>query len=59
MSAQMGVTIFLGSYFGKMLDEKYSLEKKWFTMALTLLSVIIALYFVIKQLNKINNADKK
>lgn len=59
ISAQMGVTIFLGAYSGKLLDEKYPHEKKWFTMALTILSVIIALYFVVKQLNKINNAGKK
>jgi uncharacterized membrane protein YfcA len=57
IAAQMGVTIFLGAYFGKWLDERYPSDKKWFTMALTILSVIIALYMVIKQVNKINEDE--
>lgn len=48
----MGVTIFLGAYFGKQLDEKYPSEKKWFTMLLTLLAVAVALYNFIRQVNR-------
>jgi F0F1-type ATP synthase assembly protein I len=59
IAAQMGATIFLGAYFGKMLDEKYPSNKKWFTMGLTIFSVAIALYMVLKQVNKINEDDKK
>jgi uncharacterized membrane protein YfcA len=53
VAAQMGVTIFLGSYFGKKLDEKYPNEKNYFTIGLTLLSVFVALFIIIKQLNRI------
>jgi hypothetical protein len=42
-----------------MLDEKYPSNKKWFTMGLTIFSVAIALYMVLKQVNKINEDDKK
>jgi len=60
IAAQMGVTVFLGAYFGKYLDDKYPMDKKWFTIGLTLLAVGLSLYSVIKQLNKINeNEDKK
>lgn len=59
IAAQMGVTIFLGAYFGKWLDIKYPQDKKWFTMIFTILSVGISLYMVLKQLNKYNNAQDK
>ena len=57
IAAQMGVTIFLGAYSGKWLDQKFPSERKWFTMIFILLSVGIALYMVINQLNKFNNAQ--
>jgi uncharacterized membrane protein YfcA len=59
IAAQMGITIFLGAYGGKWLDEKYPSDKKWFTMLCTLLSVAIALYMVLKQVNKLNEDDKQ
>ncbi|MCE2711556.1 MAG: AtpZ/AtpI family protein [Cryomorphaceae bacterium] len=52
---QMGATIFLGAYLGKFLDQKYPSDKKWFTIGLTLLSVIISLYNVLRQVNKMND----
>ena len=55
ISFQIGVTIFLGAYFGKHLDAKYNYSKRWFTISLTLLALIISIYSVIKQLEKINN----
>jgi F0F1-type ATP synthase assembly protein I len=55
---QMGATIFLGAYLGKYLDEKYPSGKRWFTIGLTLFSVALALYFVLKQVNRINNEDE-
>lgn len=58
IATQMGVTIFLGAYAGKWLDQKYPSDKKWFTIGLTLLSVAIALYSVLKQVNKLNNSEK-
>jgi uncharacterized membrane protein YfcA len=57
VAIQMGVTIFLGAYFGKMLDEKYPSDKKWFTMSLTILAVFISLYNILNQLKKINKED--
>ena len=58
VAAQMGITIFLGTYFGKWLDLKYPADKKWFTIIFTLLGVGISLYAVLKQLNKINEDNK-
>ena len=55
---QMGITIFLGAYLGKFLDEKYPSNKKWFTIVFTLLAVALALYNVLRQVNKINNEDE-
>ena len=54
IAAQMGGTIFLGAYFGKWLDVRYPMEKKWYTIVFTLLSVTIALICVLRQVNKIN-----
>ena len=55
LASQMGVTIFLGAYFGKYLDAKYQTEKAWFTIALTLFALLASLYSVLKTLNKINH----
>lgn len=53
----MGVTVFLGSYLGKYLDMKYSFSKKWFTIIFTLLSIGISIYFLLRQLKRINEQD--
>ncbi len=50
----MGATIFLGAYAGKWLDQKYPLDKNWFTIGFTLVFVAIALFNVLRQVNKIN-----
>lgn len=57
IAIQMGTTIFLGAYFGKMLDEKYPSGKKWFTMGLTIFAVFISLYLVLQQLKKLNKDE--
>lgn len=49
IAMQMGIIIFAGAYSGQYLDEKYAMEKKIYTMVLTLLSVVLALYLVLKQ----------
>ena len=54
---QMGVTIFIGAYIGKLLDEKYPSEKKWFTIGFTLLFVVLSLYNVLRQVNRLNDED--
>ena len=55
---QMGITIFLGASLGKYLDEKYPNEKNWWTAGLTIFAVAIALYNLIRQVNKLNSDDK-
>jgi len=54
-SFQIGMTIYLGSYIGKYLDLKYTLDKSWFTVLFVLLALIISMYSLIHQLNKLNN----
>lgn len=56
---QMGVVIFAFTYFGMWLDEKYSDEySSFYTIILSLLSVFIALYNVIRQVKNINNNNE-
>jgi O-antigen/teichoic acid export membrane protein len=56
---QMGVVIFAFTYFGMWLDEKYSDESSsFYTITLSLLSVFIALYNVIRQVKNINNNNE-
>ena len=52
---QMGIVIFLFTYFGMWLDEKYSEESSsLYTIIFSLLSVFISLYNVIRQVKNIN-----
>ena len=52
---QMGIVIFLFTYFGMWLDEKYSEgSSSLYTIIFSLLSVFIALYNVIRQVKNIN-----
>jgi len=53
VAAQMGVTIYLGAYFGKKLDISYPNEKNYYTILFTLLGVFIAMFVLVKQLNRI------
>jgi membrane protein DedA with SNARE-associated domain len=50
----MGVTIYLGVMLGKWIDGKISLEKRYFTILFTLISMLIAIYSVIAQLKRFN-----
>tara|TARA_B100000768_G_C11284881_1_gene381713 strand:+ start:1748 stop:1909 length:162 start_codon:yes stop_codon:yes gene_type:complete len=50
----MGVTIYLGAYLGKWLDEKYPSDKNWYTIICTLSAVILALWQLLRQVNKLN-----
>lgn len=54
VAIQMGATIFAGAYLGKFLDHKYEIEAKWFTIVLTLASVGLSLYNVLRQVNRLN-----
>lgn len=53
---QMGIIIFLFTYLGMWLDKKYSGDSSVFTIVLSLLSVFIALYNVIRQVKNLNNS---
>jgi uncharacterized membrane protein len=52
---QMGVIIFLFSYFGSWLDEKYPNEYSAYTIIFSVFSVFLSIYNVIKQVNNLNN----
>ena len=51
---QMGIIIFLFSYLGSWLDEKYANTNNRYVKITTMLGVVIAFYNVIKQVNNLN-----
>jgi len=53
----MGITIYLGAYFGKKLDAHFMTEKKTYTIILTLVAMLISLWSVLAQLKNINKKD--
>ena len=55
---QMGLIIFLGVMLGQWLDEKFKIEGSILTIVFSLLAVFIALYNVIRQVNKMSNDNK-
>jgi len=58
MGFQMIATIGLGVYGGIKLDEKFPNKYKAFTLICSLTSIGVALYLVIKQVNKVSNQNK-
>lgn len=52
---QMGITIYLGVYFGKKLDAHFQITNKTYTILLTLAALVISIWSVITQLKNINN----
>ncbi|MGI0106077.1 AtpZ/AtpI family protein [Salinimicrobium sp. WS361] len=52
---QMGATIFLCAWIGKKLDERYPMEKNWFTIGFVLFGLVASVYVVLKQLKRYNN----
>ncbi len=55
---QMGITIYLFSYLGKYLDQRFLIDSKYWTIGLTLLGVVISFYNLLRQVNKINDQEK-
>lgn len=53
---QMGAIIFLFSYFGNWLDEKYPNSHNVYVKILTLVGVAIAFYNINRQLKEINKS---
>ena len=56
---QIGITIYLGAYLGELLDSRYTFEKPWFTILGVLFALVVAMYSVIQQLNRLNEKDDK
>lgn len=54
---QMGAIIFLFSYFGNWLDERYPNSHNVFVKILTLVGVAIAFYNINRQLKDINKSS--
>ena len=55
---QMGVVIFLFSYLGNWLDEKYLNKNNVYVKLLTLIGVVLAFYNINRQLKDINESDE-
>jgi membrane protein DedA with SNARE-associated domain len=55
IAIQMGLTIYLGSKLGEWIDLKCNNQDQLFYKIVTLLSVFIAMYSVIRQVLKITN----
>jgi len=51
---QMGITIYLGTYFGKWLDNYFQTSSKTFVIITTLFALIISIWNVLRQLKSIN-----
>ncbi|MDD3722500.1 MAG: AtpZ/AtpI family protein [Lutibacter sp.] len=54
---QMGITIYLGAYFGKKLDAHYQNSTRTFTIILTLVALLISIWSVLSQLKNINEKN--
>ncbi len=52
---QMGATIFICAWIGKKLDERYPMEKNWFTIGFVLFGLVASVYVILKQLKRYNN----
>lgn len=57
IAVQMGVIIGLGVFIGVTLDEKFPNKYSAFTIIFSLSGVFIAMYAIIKQLQKINKNE--
>lgn len=51
---QMGISIYLGAYFGKKLDASYEFEKPVFTIGLILVALIFSMYSLIQKLKRLD-----
>jgi membrane protein DedA with SNARE-associated domain len=55
---QMGITIYIASYFGKKIDAHYQYEKNYFTLVFILLAFLASLFSLLIQLKKINEKEE-
>jgi predicted MFS family arabinose efflux permease len=55
---QIGSVVYVGSYFGKILDLKYGFVKTpWMTLIFVLFAIVLSFYSIIKQLQRINKNE--
>ena len=54
---QMAITIGLGAWLGTYLDERYQTEKPYYSIAIILLAIAIALFQVIKEVMQLSKDD--
>ena len=55
---QIGSVVYVGSYFGKILDLKYGFVKTpWMTLIFVLFAIAFSFYSIIKQLQRINKNE--
>jgi len=55
---QIGIVVYIGSYFGKILDIKFGFEKtSWMTLIFVLFAIALSFYSIIKQLQRINKNE--
>lgn len=52
---QMGITIYLGVFFGKKIDTSLGNANKLFTIIGTLLALVLSIYSLVNQLKRIND----
>ena len=55
---QIGSVVYVGSYFGKILDLKYGFVKTpWMTLIFVLFAIVLSFYSITKQLQRINKNE--
>ncbi|MGB0403834.1 MAG: AtpZ/AtpI family protein [Salibacteraceae bacterium] len=54
LGMQIALIIGGGTYLGKMFDEHYQVERNWFTLGFVLVSVVLAMVYAVKVLNRLN-----
>ena len=55
---QIGSVVYIGSYFGKILDLKYGfVNPPWMTLIFVLFAIGLSFYSIIKQLQRINKNE--
>ena len=57
LGIQMGLIIYLFTWGGILLDDRYEMSTPWFTVALSLFGVIGSLVLVIREVIKMNKHD--
>jgi Na+-driven multidrug efflux pump len=55
---QMGITIYIASYFGKKMDAYYQFEKNYITLIFILFAFLASLFSLLIQLKKINEKEE-